>query len=244
MPNQTVTPPFPASGSGPSDPGGSPGAAEVAKSAAGKASEVAGSAVDNAKSVAVEASTQAKAVVSQAKDQVQSLAEQTKGELMTQADTKSQQAASGLRTLSDQLSALSEGRPGEAGQLTHLVREAESRVSALASRIEQGGPQGVLDDVTAYARRRPGMFLVGAIGAGFLAGRIVRSGTAAASEQSDQAAPDQSQGRTQSASTTPGIGYPTASLATPALNAPLMSGDPLMTPPVAPDPFESLDGLR
>ena len=37
--------------------------------------------------------------------------------------------------------------------------------------------------MTDFARRRPGLFLVGAVGAGFLAGRVVRSGKAAMDEQ-------------------------------------------------------------
>jgi hypothetical protein len=159
------------------------GVAHVATSAAAQASDVAGSAVDTAKGVATEVSSQAKAVVSQAKEQVQSLAVQTKSELMTQAETKGQQAASGLRTLAGQIGALGDGRPADAGQLTHFLEEAEGRVSSLATRIEQGGPQGVLDDLTSLARRRPGMFVLGAIGAGFVAGRLVRSGTAASSER-------------------------------------------------------------
>jgi hypothetical protein len=269
MTNESVPPSLPATASGNPASSDSPGAAEVAKAAAGKASDVAGAAVDNAKNVAAEASSQAKAVVSQAKGQVQSLAEQTKGELMTQAETKGQQAASGLRTLSEQIAALAEGRPGDAGPLTHLVQDAQHRVSALASRIDDGGPQGVLEDVTSFARRRPGVFLLGAIGAGFLAGRLVRSGTAAASEheESDQigsefattpgigyptasfAAPALDTGLLPGHSgsdfttTTPGIGYPSASPAAPGVDAPAIPGEPLITPPSV-GGVEGLDPVR
>jgi hypothetical protein len=104
---------------------------------------------------------------------------------MGQADAKSRQATSALRTMSDQLSALAEGRTSEAGPLADYLQEARGKVSALASRVESGGPQGVLDDITGFARRRPALFLLGAAGAGFAIGRIVRSGAAAVSERND-----------------------------------------------------------
>jgi hypothetical protein len=49
--------------------------------------------------------------------------------------------------------------------------------------MEQGGAQGVVDDVTRFARRRPGVFLAGAAGMGFVVGRLVRAG--AASQRTD-----------------------------------------------------------
>jgi hypothetical protein len=54
--------------------------------------------------------------------------------------------------------------------------------------MEQGGPQGVLDDVSRFARRRPGMFLAGAAGIGFVVGRLVRAGVAS-QEDGDQSTP-------------------------------------------------------
>jgi len=186
VPNETAPLSFTGAETSQRAPGSSAGAGETAAIAKDQASGVAGAAADNARAVASEASTQTKAVVAQAKDQVQSLASQTKGELLTQAESKGQQAVAGLRTLSDQINALSSGRPEAAGPLTQYLGEAQDKISSIASRLEQGGPQGVLDDLTAYARRRPGMFLLGAVGAGVVVGRMVRSGKAAASEhQSD-----------------------------------------------------------
>ena len=59
----------------------------------------------------------------------------------------------------------------------------QSQLRRLASRMEQGGAQGVVEDVTRFARRRPGAFLAGAAGVGFVVGRLVRAG--AASQQDD-----------------------------------------------------------
>ena len=52
------------------------------------------------------------------------------------------------------------------------------RVSAFAERLDTNGPQGLLDDVTLFARRRPIVFLAAAAGAGFMIGRLARAGRA------------------------------------------------------------------
>jgi hypothetical protein len=53
--------------------------------------------------------------------------------------------------------------------------------------MEQGGPEGVIQDVAGFARRRPGMFLAGAAGIGFVVGRLVRAGAANHSENGSSA---------------------------------------------------------
>lgn len=247
VPNETAPLSFSTSEPTTSVTGSSPATAkETAKTAADQASSVAGAAAGNVKAVASEASTQTKAVVAQAKDHVQTLATQTKGELLTQADAKSQQAASGLRTLSEQISALGDGRPGDAGPLTHYLQEAQDKVSSLASRLEAGGPQGVLDDLTAYARRRPGMFLLGAVGAGVVVGRMVRSGKAAVADQHDSAdstgRPALSAPATASAlSSVPTVQPPVADSGYP--DAPAVVGEVLMTPPTIDGMSDRLDTL-
>ncbi|MCU1503434.1 MAG: hypothetical protein JWM12_2788 [Ilumatobacteraceae bacterium] len=177
----STTPPTSSSGSGAR-------AGEVARTAANEASSVAGGAVDAGREVANHATEEIKAVASQAKDHAQQLVDQTKSELVGQAEAKSQQAAGGLRTLSSQLGALGDGRPQDAGPLGHYLEDAQSKVASIADRLERGGPQGLLDDVTAFARRKPGVFLVGAVGAGFVVGRLVRAG-ALGSRQSSGGSP-------------------------------------------------------
>jgi len=147
--------------------------ADAASSAAGDAASTAGG---EAKRVASEAKEQARTVASAAKDQVSDLVQQARDELRTQTADRSRQAAGGLRTLSDQLQALTEGRPADAGQLTSYVTDARQQVASFASRLDDRGIEGVVDDVARFARRRPGMFLLAAAGAGFVVGRFVRSG--------------------------------------------------------------------
>lgn len=140
------------------------------------ASKVTGDAADQAKAVAGEARQQVRNVVSQAGD-----------ELRHQAQAQNSRAASGLQTLSGQLSALAEGRTEESGPLAGYLDEAQTKVREIAQRLESGGPEGVVDDVTRFARRRPGLFLLGAIGVGFAVGRLVRSGASDANDADDTA---------------------------------------------------------
>jgi len=160
-------------------------AAGVAQTAKQEASNVASSAADNAKQIATEATTQAKVVAQQAKQQVTTLFDQTRHELRQTTDQKGQQAATGLKTLADQLRSLANGQPEQAGQLQQYVQEAQDRVSSFATRLENDGPQAVLEDVKRFARQRPAMFLAFAAGAGFAIGRVVRAGAAASAEQNE-----------------------------------------------------------
>jgi hypothetical protein len=136
-----------------------------------------------AKSVAGEASQQARATVDEARNQARRLARQTQDEVLAKVDDKSTQAAAGLQSVAGQLQAVADGRTDEAGPFAGYAQQAADRIGTLAERLQTGGARGVVDDVTDFARRRPGLFLVGAVGAGFLAGRLVRSGKAAIDEQ-------------------------------------------------------------
>ena len=166
-------------------PGGS--AVQAAKDQAAELGNEAGS---QAKAVAGEASQHARATVDQARTQARRLARQTQDEVLAQADDKSTQAAAGLQSVAGQLQAIADGRTDEAGPLVGYAHQAADRIGTLADRLQSGGAQGVADEITGLARRRPGLFLVGAVGAGFLAGRLLRSGKAAMDEQGDGPSPD------------------------------------------------------
>ena len=102
-----------------------------------------------------------------------------KEKLHEQSERESEKVASSLRTFSDEARALAEGRPQEAGPLAEYAERAAGKVAELADRMEQRGIEGALDDVRAFARRRPGVFLLGAGIAGFAAGRLVRGASSA-----------------------------------------------------------------
>lgn len=151
----------------------------VAQRAAEETSEVKETAKEGAKEVAHDAAEQVKAVAGQARQQFDRVVEEAGGQLREQAEQQTTRAATGLRTLSDQVSALAAGRTDEAGPLLGYLDEAQTKVQGFAERLESGGPQGLVDDLTSFARRRPGLFLAGAAGVGFVVGRLARSGAAA-----------------------------------------------------------------
>ncbi len=138
-----------------------------------QASEVAGGAADAGKHVAGVTQDQAQQVAGEAKNQAKDLLNQTRGELTDQAATQQKRVASGLRALGDELGSMAQSSDNP-GLATDLVRQASDRTSSIASWLDNREPGHVLDEVTGFARRRPGAFLALAAGAGLLAGRLGR----------------------------------------------------------------------
>jgi hypothetical protein len=150
----------------------------TATAVADEASSIATTAAESGRQVGSEAASQASEVMRQTKEQVHTLIDDTKEEIHTQAQQRGEQAARALHSFSDQLTSLAEGRPDEAGRLPEYLREAEYRVRDVAGRLQTRGPDGIVSDLSDFARRRPGTFLLGAACAGFLVGRVVRAGRA------------------------------------------------------------------
>lgn len=186
-PPMSTPPPMPTTTSTPTgDEQGTAG--RVKDAATSAAGDVASTATDQAKQVASEAKVQVKSVLEDTKGQVSGLVGQARDELKSQASDRSTQAADGLRTLSGQLQALREGRADEAGPLAGYLDQARDQVSSFASRLDEGGIDGLVDDVSRFARQRPIVFLAAAAGAGFLVGRLVRSGVSVAKDGGDDTA--------------------------------------------------------
>ena len=154
-------------------------AKQVASSAADHGREVADTAKEGAREVAGQASAELSHVAGEASNQVRQLAGQATTELKTQADTQAQRAAGSLHTLAGQFDALANGRPEEAGPVADYAQQLNRRLADLADHLDQRGVDGLVDDATRFARRKPGMFLAGAAAAGFLAARFVRGNQAA-----------------------------------------------------------------
>jgi ElaB/YqjD/DUF883 family membrane-anchored ribosome-binding protein len=150
---------------------------QVAQSTSQKGRRVAGTAVDQGRQVVQETGRQAHNVMDQAQSQ-----------LMEQASAQQKRAASGLRSLGDQLRAAVD-RSEQPGQADDLVRQASDRISMVADWLEQREPGQVVEEVREFARRRPGAFLGGAAVAGLLVGRLTRTMThGGAGGQNDGAA--------------------------------------------------------
>jgi hypothetical protein len=154
---------------------GSTGGSGTATVAADQARQVASTAADNARDVMGEARTQARQVAGEARHQAMGAVRSAQGELRTQASQQTERAAKGLQGLAGQIQALVEGRPDQAGLAGDYARQAGDRVSQFAGRLQDGGFDGLVQDVRSFARRRPGLFLIGAAAAGFAAGRMIRA---------------------------------------------------------------------
>ena len=118
---------------------------------------------------------QASQVADEVKTQGREVLERTKEQVRQQGEAQTQQVAGSLRTLGEQAQALADGRTEDAGPVVDYVRQASDRLQGMATRLEERGAQGLVQDLEEFGRRRPGAFLAGAALAGFVVGRVVRS---------------------------------------------------------------------
>jgi hypothetical protein len=154
---------------------------------------VASDAKQGGQQVAQTAKEQTQEVASEAKDQARQLYQQLRAEMGDQATSQHQRAASGLRSLGDELGAMARGESNQQGVASDLAQQASDRVSALAGWLESREPGDVLGEVTSFARRKPGTFLAAAAAIGFLGGRLTRG---IAAESSDTGTGTGSTGQT------------------------------------------------
>ena len=162
---------------------------QVASAARGQSRQVADLAAERGRGVVEASKSDAREVVGTAREQAsqvkQELAEQgrnlldqSRSQLQVQAQTQTERLADSVRRLGMEAEALAEGRPEEAGSCRDLAQQAAERLQGWADDLETRGVQGVVDDLTDFARQRPGAFLVGAAAVGFAMGRLLRNGAA------------------------------------------------------------------
>ncbi|MGR6967893.1 hypothetical protein ACU610_25880 [Geodermatophilus sp. URMC 61] len=149
-------------------------ARNVGQTAAQAGSQVASTAADQAREVAHETQRQA-----------QDLLHQGRQQLRQQTVAQQQKAASGLSSLAQELRGLADGSSqGAPGPARDLLQQASGYVEQFADRLQNREPGDLLEDVRAFARRKPGTFLLGAALAGVLAGRLTSGVKAAHSDSS------------------------------------------------------------
>ncbi|WP_136520584.1 MULTISPECIES: hypothetical protein [Cellulomonas] len=157
-------------------------AKETAQTAQQEAAGVAQSAAESGRNVAHEAKDQARQVTDEAKQQARSLFDQARTEVGSQAGAQQKRLADGLRGLGDELNRMTESSEG-GGLATDLARQLADRTSSAATWLDDREPGDLLGAVSDFARRRPGLFLAVAAGAGLLAGRLTRGLGAASSDE-------------------------------------------------------------
>jgi hypothetical protein len=164
-------------GAGASDGGSSSGDSDAkakADAAKGAAQDVAGDAKEKAAHVAGTAKEQAANVASEATDHAKQLYGQASENLKQQAGEQQQRAASGLKSLGEQLGRMADNDE-EQGVASRVVRDLSGRASSAAGFLENRDPGSLLDEVKSFAAKRPGAFIAMAAGAGILAGRLTKA---------------------------------------------------------------------
>ncbi|MDQ3305272.1 MAG: NAD(P)/FAD-dependent oxidoreductase [Actinomycetota bacterium] len=114
-------------------------------------------------------------VAQELSDQARYLLDETKAQLQDQAQAQSERLAEALHRLGEEAQALAEGRADDAPTLRDYVRKAADKLEEIADDLESESAEGLLEDVQTLARRRPGLYLVGAGAAGLVVGRLVRN---------------------------------------------------------------------
>lgn len=133
--------------------------------------------------VASTAADQAKEVASETQRQAQDLFKQGQAQLKDQTIAQQQKAAQGLSSLAGELRSLADGTSeGAPGPARDLLQQASGMIDGFADKLQNREPAQLLDEVRSFARRRPGMFLLGAAAAGIVAGRLTSGVRAAHSD--------------------------------------------------------------
>jgi len=137
------------------------------RQAASGAADAAGTAASD---VAATAKEQAGAVKDEVKSQARNIAADVRGKLGTEVRGQHDRLADGLRKFVDELDEMvrDRGDSPASGLVTQVSQGGRRFADYLADR----GPDGVLNEVQDFARRRPGAFLAVAAAAGFVVGRL------------------------------------------------------------------------
>ncbi|WP_308798734.1 ATP synthase subunit B family protein [Agromyces silvae] len=221
-----------------SDPYGS-GATSGSDASGGGASDLR----EQAKNVASDAGDAGKHVVDVAKDETHGVASETKtqarrlvgqvgDELRGQAAQQQSRVASGIRDVGSQFEQMADSAD-DSGMAANLVRDAGRRVGHVGEWLDQRDPKDLLEEVKRFARRRPGVFLAVATGAGLVAGRLTR---ALASSSGDSGAAHAASGSPQASTYAGSTGTSGGTATRPRpVTAPPVTARPV-TPPRATEP--------
>jgi len=140
-----------------------------------EAANLANEAGDATRRVAGVAKEETKALGYEARRQARRLADQVGTEVRQQAANQQSRAAGGLRNIGDEFSHMADGTGTGSGFAADVTREAGQRVGAVAQWLDERDPRDLLEEVKGFARRRPGVFLAIAVGAGVVVGRLTRA---------------------------------------------------------------------
>ncbi|HET9858744.1 MAG TPA: hypothetical protein VFQ19_03095 [Nocardioidaceae bacterium] len=185
-----------------------------------QAKQAAGTAADETRRVADVAKNEAQNVAGEAKAQAHHLLDEARTQVDEQSRTQRDRLVNTLRTFSDDLEQMA-SQGGRSGMATDVARQVAGKTRDLSSHLDGREPSDLLDDVRGFARRKPGMFLLGAVAAGVAAGRLTRGARDAQSNNGQSSGGPQTSvyddpRGTATGQPTAGIGYPAEDPAYPA----------------------------
>jgi hypothetical protein len=146
------------------------GTADVVKE---QAADLGGSTVQAGKHTAQVVQQQASDVAAEASRQGRDLLQQAQSQVGEQVAQGQQRLASEFLSVSEELRSMAESSQ-QNGTASELARQAASRAHDVGRWLDARGPADVVNELQSFARRRPGMFLALAAGAGLIAGRLTR----------------------------------------------------------------------
>jgi len=153
---------------------GSSNAAQMKEGAAHAAHDIRDEVVSSAADVKDQAVSEIGHIKDEVTSQASDLLHQTREQVVRQADDGTLRLGEAFAAAGSELSGMAE-RSEQDGPMTKVVRQLGDRASSMGDRYQQEGSRALTDDVTGFARRNPGLFLLAAVGAGFVVGRIVRN---------------------------------------------------------------------
>jgi hypothetical protein len=159
--------------------------ADVAKD---QANQLGQSAADAGQHVTDIAKDQAAVVASETGRQAKDLLRQAEAELADQAGAQQQKVASGLRSIGDELTSMSD-HDGDKGVATDLAKQAADKAHDIAGWLDDREPGQLLSEVRSFARERPVAFLAIALGAGLVTARLGRGVAGANSDDESASTP-------------------------------------------------------
>lgn len=201
-------------------------AKDATRTAADEGRETARTAASEGKHVAGVAKDEAANVLEESKQQARNLLDEARTQVDEQSRTQRDRLVSTLRTFGDDVEKMSRGEQAPGGVAQDLARQVSERARELGDRMDGREPAELLDEVRAFARRRPGTFLLGAVAAGMLAGRLTRGSKDASQQTSGSTGPYDDVRGTATGTPTAGTGYPEVPPAYPAGSRP---GEPATT---------------
>jgi hypothetical protein len=132
--------------------------------------------------VASSARQEAGALAQEVREQASTVLGNARGQIEEQADAQTRKVGEGIQTARRQLDSMTQN--AEPGFVTSLAQQLSDSLGSIGDTIDEGGLHALADDVRSFARRQPGLFLIGAGAAGFVAARLLRhAGSAASTEQ-------------------------------------------------------------